>query len=101
MVGRVDERQKNKKKPQEVTKRGLSKFIGKFSGKEQLELEVDRLNSQVTKLELDLRSAKIQLEKRESLARQAVADRQEAEALLNQERVRTQTLSYKLRNHQD
>lgn len=87
---------KTKKEASEVTKRGLSKFIGKFSGKEQLELEVDRLNSQVTKLELDLRSAKIQLEKRESLARQAVADRQEAEALLNQERVRTQTLSYKL-----
>lgn len=87
---------KTKKEASEVTKRGLSKFIGKLSGKEQLELEVDRLNSQVTKLELDLRSAKIQLEKRESLARQAVADRQEAEALLNQERVRTQTLSYEL-----
>ncbi|MDD2340017.1 MAG: Vms1/Ankzf1 family peptidyl-tRNA hydrolase [Methanosarcina sp.] len=80
----------------EVTKKGLSKLIGKFSGKEQLELEIDHLNSKIIKLELDLRSAKIQLEKRESLARQAVADRQEAEALLNYERVRTQTLSYKL-----
>ena len=87
---------KTKKEASEVTKRSLSKFIEKFSGKEQLELEIDQLNSKIIKLELDLRSAKIQLEKRENLARQAVADRQEAEALLNQERVRTQTLSYEL-----
>ncbi|ALK06682.1 MAG: peptide chain release factor-like protein [Methanosarcina sp. 795] len=43
-----------------------------------------------------MQSAKSQLEKKEALARQAVADRQEAEALLNQERIRTQTLSHEL-----
>ncbi|RPJ49798.1 MAG: peptide chain release factor-like protein, partial [Methanobacteriota archaeon] len=43
-----------------------------------------------------MRGAKSQLEKKEVLARQAVADRQEAEALLNQERIRTQTLSHEL-----
>ncbi|MDD2614275.1 MAG: Vms1/Ankzf1 family peptidyl-tRNA hydrolase [Methanosarcina sp.] len=87
---------KAKKEATEVTKKGLSTFIGKISGKGQLELEVDRLNSQIVKLELDLRSAKNQLEKKETLARQAVADRQEAEVLLNQERIRTQTLSHEL-----
>lgn len=87
---------KAKKEVNEVTKKGLSTFIGKISGKEQLELEIDRLNSQLVKLELDLRSAKNQLEKKEILARQAVTDRQEAEVLLNQERIRTQTLSHEL-----
>ncbi|HWR24775.1 MAG TPA: Vms1/Ankzf1 family peptidyl-tRNA hydrolase [Methanosarcina sp.] len=77
-------------------KKGLSTFIGKISGKDQLELQIDRLNSQISKLELDLRSAKTQLEKKEVLARQAVADRQEAEARLNQELVRVQTLSHEL-----
>ncbi|RXA17845.1 peptide chain release factor-like protein [Methanosarcina sp. MSH10X1] len=43
-----------------------------------------------------MRTAKSQLEKKEALARQAVADRQEAEALLNQERIRTRTLSHEL-----
>jgi peptide subunit release factor 1 (eRF1) len=89
----------NKKVKEEAkkdTKIGLSTFIGKISGKDQLEFEIDRLNSQIVKLELDLKSAKTQLEKRESLARQAVAERQEAEARLNQELVRVQTLSHEL-----
>jgi peptide subunit release factor 1 (eRF1) len=87
---------KTKKDAAEVTKRGLSTFIGKISGKEELEREVDRLSAQIVKLELDLRGAKNQLEKKEALARQAVADRQETEGLLNQERIRTQTLSHEL-----
>jgi peptide subunit release factor 1 (eRF1) len=94
--GRQINDKKAKKEATEVTKKGLSTFIGKISGKEQLELEVDRLNSQIVKLELDLQSAKSQLEKKEVLARQAVSDRQEAEALLNQERIRTRTLSHEL-----
>ncbi|MCC4766659.1 peptide chain release factor-like protein [Methanosarcina sp. DH1] len=43
-----------------------------------------------------MQSAKNQLEKKEILARQAVSDRQEAEALLNQERIRTRTISHEL-----
>lgn len=43
-----------------------------------------------------MQSAKNQLEKKEILARQAVSDKQEAEALLNQERIRTRTLSHEL-----
>jgi len=94
--GRQINDKKIKKEAVEVPKKGLSTFIGKISGKEQLELEIDKLNSQIVKLELDLQSAKNQLEKKELLARQAVSDRQEAEALLNQERIRTQTLSHEL-----
>ncbi|HNW38795.1 MAG TPA: Vms1/Ankzf1 family peptidyl-tRNA hydrolase, partial [Methanosarcina vacuolata] len=58
--------------------------------------EIESLNSQIVKLELDLQSAKNQLEKKDILARQAVSDRQEAEALLNQERIRTRTISHEL-----
>lgn len=87
---------KVKEEPAKETKNGFSTLIGKFSGKGQLELEIDRLNSRISKLEIDLHSAKTQLEKKELLARQAVADRQEAESRLNQEIVRTRTLSHEL-----
>lgn len=96
MRGRQISDKKTKKEATEVPKKGLGAFLGKISGKGQLELEIDRLNSQIVKLELDLQSAKTQLEKKEALARQAVADRQETEALLNQERTRTRTLAYEL-----
>jgi peptide subunit release factor 1 (eRF1) len=72
-----------KKEAAENTKRGLGTIIGKISGKGQFELEIDRLNSRIVKLESDLQSTKTQLEKKEALARQAVTDRQEAEARLN------------------
>jgi peptide subunit release factor 1 (eRF1) len=94
--GRQINDKKIKKEDTKVPKKGLSTFLGKISGKEQLELEIDRLNSHVIKLEIDLRSSRNQLEKKEILARQAVSDRQEAEILLNQERIRTRTLSHEL-----
>ncbi len=96
MGGRQISDKRTKKEATEVPKKSLSTFIGKISGKEQLELEIDRLSSQIVKLELDLRSSRTQLEKKEILARQAVSDRQEAEVLLNQERIRTRTLSHEL-----
>lgn len=77
-------------------KKGLGTIIGKISGKGKLETEIDMLSSRVAELELALQGAKNQLEKREALARQAVSDRQEAEARLNQELIRTQTLSHEL-----
>jgi len=92
---------KVKEETAKEAKTGLGTLIGKISGKGQLELEIDRLNSQVVKLENDLKSAKVQLEKKEILARQAVADRQEAESRLNQEIVRTRTLSHELEATRD
>ena len=77
-------------------KKGLGTIIGKISGKGRLETEIDRLSSRVAELELNLQNTKNQLEKKEILARQAVSDRQEAEARLNQELIRTQTLSHEL-----
>jgi len=77
-------------------KKGLGNIIGKISGKGRLEIEIDTLNSRIADLELALQGAKNQLEKKEALARQAVADRQEAESRLNQELVRTYTLSHEL-----
>jgi peptide subunit release factor 1 (eRF1) len=85
-----------KKEAAENKKKGLGTIIGKISGKGQFKIEIDRLNSRIVKLESDLQSTKTQLEKKEALAKQAVADRQEAEAHLNQELVRTQTLSHEL-----
>ncbi|MCQ1535011.1 peptide chain release factor-like protein [Methanosarcina sp. KYL-1] len=88
-----------KKDVKEVTedvKKGFSTFFGKISGKEQLELEIDRLNSYIVGLELDRRSVMNQLEKKEALTKQAVADKQEAEARLNQELVRVQTLTHEV-----
>jgi peptide subunit release factor 1 (eRF1) len=87
---------KVKKESAENSKRSLGAILGKISGKGQFELEIDRLNSKIVKLESDLQSAKMQLEKKESLARQAVADKQEAEACLKQELIRIQTLSHEL-----
>ena len=92
----MSSKQNFKKEAAEDKKKGLGTILGKISGKGQLEIEVDRLNSKISKLELDLQSAKTQLEKKESLTRQAVADKQEAEARLKQELVRTQTLSHEL-----
>ncbi|WP_410509156.1 Vms1/Ankzf1 family peptidyl-tRNA hydrolase [Methanosarcina hadiensis] len=77
-------------------KKGLGTIIGKISGKGKLEAEIDRLSLKVAELEFALQGAKNQLEKKEVLARQAVSDRQEAEARLNQELIRTQTLSHEL-----
>jgi len=77
-------------------KKGFGTIIGKISGKERLELEVERLNSRIAELEHALQGTKNQLEKKEALARQAVADRQEAESRLNQELVRIHTLSHEL-----
>lgn len=85
-----------KKEAAENTKKGLGTIIGKISGKGQLELEIDRLNSRIVKLESDLQSTKTQLEKKEALARLAVAEKQEVESRLNQEIVRTQTLYHEL-----
>lgn len=85
-----------KKENAENTKKGLGTIIGKISGKGQYELEIDRLSSRVVKLESDLQNAKNQIEKKEALARLAVAEKQEAEARLNQELVRNQTLSHEL-----
>lgn len=77
-------------------KKGLGTIVGKISGKGKLEAEIDRLSLKVAELEFALQGAKNQLEKKEVLARQAVSDRQEAEARLNQELIRTQTLSHEL-----
>ncbi len=87
---------KLKQKTSEDTKKRLSTLIGKISGKDHLEIEIDRLNSLVAKLELDLLNVRTQIEKKEALARQAVADRQDAESRLKQELVRVKTLSHEL-----
>jgi peptide subunit release factor 1 (eRF1) len=77
-------------------KKGFGSLIGKISGKDELESEIDRLNSEIEKLKLDITNAKSQLEKKEIFVKQATVDRQEAETRLNQELARTETLSREL-----
>jgi len=85
-----------KKEVTEEVKKGLGSLFGKVSGKDQLELEIDRLNSHIVELEIDLKTMENQLAKKEVLARDAVAARQEAESRLNQELVKMQTLTHEL-----
>lgn len=77
-------------------KKGFGSLIGKISGKDELESEIDRLNSEIEKLKLDITNAKSQLEKKEIFVKQATVDRQEAETSLNQELARTEALSREL-----
>lgn len=92
----MDVQKKDVKEVSEDVKKGFSTFLGKLSGKEQLEIEINRLNSYIVELELELRDLQKQLAKKEELTKQAVADKQEVEARLNQELVRTRTLSHEL-----
>ncbi len=85
-----------KKEVTEEVKKGLGSLFGKVSGKDQLELEIDRLNSHIVELGIDMRTLESQLAKKEILARDAVAARQEAESRLNQELVKMQTLTHEL-----
>jgi len=77
-------------------KKSLGSLFGKVSGKDQLELEIDRLNSHLVEMEIDLKTMEIQLSKKEIMARDAVAAKQEAESRLNQELVKMQTLTHEL-----
>ena len=86
----------SKKEVTEEVKKGLGSLFGKVSGKDQLEMEIDRLNSHIVELEIDMRTLESQLAKKEILARDAVAAKQEAESRLNQELVKMQTLSHEL-----
>lgn len=91
-----DQPKDSKKEVAGEVKKGLGTLFGKVSGKDQLELEIDRLNSHIVELEIDMRTMESQLAKKEILARDAVSARQEAESRLNQELIRMQTLTHEL-----
>jgi len=96
VLGQGKNPKKGSREEKENRVKGISSILGKLSGKEPLELEIERLNSRIQKLKLELKTAQTQLEKKEKLAREAVSVKQEAESRLNQELVRRQTLTHEL-----
>lgn len=74
----------------------INELFGRVSGKEKLEMEVDRLQSHLVELEIDMKRMKTQLEKKENLAKQAVAEKQEAQEKLNAANTRIETLEHEL-----
>ncbi len=74
----------------------ISSFFNKYSGKEELEHKIDRLESHIVELELDVRTANIRYEKSTESEKKAIAAKQEAEEKLNAAEVRLKTLEHEL-----
>ncbi|NPE30847.1 peptide chain release factor-like protein [Methanococcoides sp. SA1] len=70
----------------------LNSIFNRYSGKEKLENEIEKLQSHLLEMEID----KKRLEKNETNTKRAIAAKQEAEQKLNEATVRVETLSYQL-----
>jgi len=71
-------------------------LFGKFSGKEKLGNQIDKLQSHIVELEIDVKRLKTQLGKNKANTRSAVAAKQEAEEKLNAANVKIETLLHEL-----
>ncbi|WP_445474646.1 Vms1/Ankzf1 family peptidyl-tRNA hydrolase [Methanococcoides methylutens] len=70
----------------------LNTLFNKYSGKEKLEEEIDRLQSHLLELEIDRK----RFEKNEATAKRALAAKQEAEEKLKAANVKIETLTHQL-----
>lgn len=70
----------------------INSLFSRYSGKEKLENEVEKLQSHLLELEID----KKRLEKNETNTKKAVAAKQEAEQKLNEANVRIETLTHQV-----
>ncbi|WP_135605037.1 Vms1/Ankzf1 family peptidyl-tRNA hydrolase [Methanococcoides sp. NM1] len=70
----------------------LNTLFNKYSGKEKLEDEIDKLQSHILELEIDRK----RFEKNETNAKRALAAKQEAEEKLKAANVKIETLTYQL-----
>lgn len=70
----------------------LNSLFSRYSGKEKLENEIEKLQSHLLEMEID----KKRLEKNETNTKKAIAAKQEAEQKLNEADVRIETLTYEL-----
>ncbi|UGV39897.1 hypothetical protein J7W08_07140 [Methanococcoides orientis] len=70
----------------------LNTFFKKYSGKEKLEEEIDKLQSHILELEIDRK----RFEKNETNAKRALAAKQEAEEKLKAANVKIETLTHQL-----
>ncbi len=69
-------------------------LFGKISGKDKLENQLDMLQSHIVELEIDIKTLKIQLEKRDNTAKNAVSAKQEVESKLNEANIKIETLMH-------
>nr|WP_321497633.1 Vms1/Ankzf1 family peptidyl-tRNA hydrolase [uncultured Methanolobus sp.] len=74
----------------------ISNLFNRYSGKEELENEINRLQSRIVELELDVRTANIRYEKSTESEKKAVAAKQEAEEKLNAFEVKLKTLEHEV-----
>ncbi|MEL4305455.1 Vms1/Ankzf1 family peptidyl-tRNA hydrolase [Methanococcoides sp. LMO-2] len=70
----------------------LGSLLNKYSGKEKLEDEIDKLQSHILELEIDRK----RFEKNENTAKRALAAKQEAEESLKAANVKIETLTHQL-----
>jgi hypothetical protein len=74
----------------------ISNLFNRYSGKEELENEINRLQSHIVELELDVRTANIRYEKNIESEKKAIAAKQEAEEKLNALEVKLKTLEHEV-----
>ena len=74
----------------------VSVLFGKISGKDKLELEIDKLQARIMELNIDVKRLETQLEKNKVNTREAVAAKQEAEEQLNAANIRMETFVHEL-----
>lgn len=74
----------------------INYIFKKYSGKEELENEIDKLQSHLFELELDVKTANTRYEKSAASEKKALAAKQEAEEKLKAAEVRLLTLEHEL-----
>lgn len=74
----------------------INYIFKKYSGKEELENEINRLQSHILELELDVNTANIRHEKSAASEKKAIAAKQEAEESLKSIEVKLRTLEHEL-----
>ena len=74
----------------------INYIFKKYSGKEELENEINRLQSHILELELDVKTASIRHEKSAASEKKAIAAKQEAEESLKSMEVKLRTLEHEL-----
>lgn len=74
----------------------ISSIFNKYTGKEDLEREINQLQSHIVELELDVKTANIRYEKNIESEKRAVAAKQKAEEKLKAAEVRIRTFEHEL-----
>lgn len=79
----------------------ISSVLGRYSGKRELEQQINRLQSHIVELELDLSSATKKYERSAESEKKAIAAKQDAEEKLKASLIRLQTLEHELEKYKN